>query len=324
LDWFLYQAGMLTFRAFAQGRATWILNYSWDGDKGVDARDAMKNLAMSVVMAGANFWDAAGHHMAGSNDPSTRKQIFDWIAKNEKSLYLPRVPMHPVGVYFSPKSRDYHADAFLSAYRGTLLLLLQTHREFQVVTPRTLADFRGEALVLPDVTELGIPEQRALRNYLENGGRVVSVGKNPKVSCAGERVTCFATSPPSQFYEGLQREFVSGALQLPQEFLRSVAVKSEMEVEAPPTIAANFGLVGGVPHVFLANFGGLVPSKAAVPAPAKGVRVRIAAAKGDTLTYLPFLGEARPLHGERKKDDKVEFVLPPVERGAVVWIGRAN
>src|ERR1700720_3520257 len=50
LDWFLYQAGMLTFRAFAAGKATWILNYSWDGDKIVDARDAMKNLAMSQVV----------------------------------------------------------------------------------------------------------------------------------------------------------------------------------------------------------------------------------------------------------------------------------
>src|SRR5207245_922828 len=41
LDWFLYQAGMLSFRAFAQGKATWILNYSWDGDKNVDPREAM-------------------------------------------------------------------------------------------------------------------------------------------------------------------------------------------------------------------------------------------------------------------------------------------
>ena len=72
LDWFLYQAGMLSFRAFAEGKATWILNYSWDGDKGVDAREAMKTLAMSQVMAGANFWDAPGHSMAGSNDPATR------------------------------------------------------------------------------------------------------------------------------------------------------------------------------------------------------------------------------------------------------------
>src|SRR5581483_8646744 len=65
LDWFRYQAGMHAFRAFAEGKPTWILNYSWDGDKKVDARESMLNLAMSEVMAGANFWDAPGHSMAG-------------------------------------------------------------------------------------------------------------------------------------------------------------------------------------------------------------------------------------------------------------------
>src|SRR5579864_7488279 len=64
LDWFNYQVGMHSFRAFAQGKPTWILNYSWDGQNNVDRREAMKNLAMSEVMAGANFWDAPGHSMA--------------------------------------------------------------------------------------------------------------------------------------------------------------------------------------------------------------------------------------------------------------------
>ncbi len=117
-DWFLYQAGMLTFRAFAQGKATWILNYSWDGDKNVDAREAMKTLANSQIMDGANFWDAPGHSMAGSNDELTRAQIFQWIEKHQKTFYLPRLPLQPVGVYFSPKSRDYNPDTFLPSYRG--------------------------------------------------------------------------------------------------------------------------------------------------------------------------------------------------------------
>src|SRR5580704_5862631 len=88
LDWFRYQVGMHSFRAFAQGpngedKATWILNYSWDGDKKVAGseamiRESMMNLAMSQVMAGANFWDAPGHSMAGSNDLPTRKKIFSW------------------------------------------------------------------------------------------------------------------------------------------------------------------------------------------------------------------------------------------------------
>src|ERR1700719_2588537 len=55
LDWFSYQAGMYSFRAFAQGKPTWILNYSWDGDQKFDRREAMMNLATSQVMAGAEL-----------------------------------------------------------------------------------------------------------------------------------------------------------------------------------------------------------------------------------------------------------------------------
>ena len=50
---------------------------------------------------------------------------------------------------------------------------------------------------------------------------------------------------------------------MPKEFLQALAVKSEMELDAPSTIAANFGLVDGSAHLFLANFGGLVPGKVA-------------------------------------------------------------
>src|SRR5580698_11509848 len=178
LDWFLYQAGMLTFRAFAQGKATWILNYSWDGQKGVTAPEPMKNLANSIVMAGANFWDAPGHSMAGTNDEATRKQIFAWLAKNERALYSPRTPIHPVGVYFSPKSRDYAAKEFLPSYRGALVLLIQQHRSLQVVTPRTLAEFRGERLVLPGVSVLNETERRDLKAFVDHGGRLVVLGQD--------------------------------------------------------------------------------------------------------------------------------------------------
>ena len=57
-DWFMYQIGMRSFRAFAGAKPTWILNYSWDGAKNVAPRDAMLNLAMSELTAGANVWDA--------------------------------------------------------------------------------------------------------------------------------------------------------------------------------------------------------------------------------------------------------------------------
>ena len=105
-DWFLYQAGMLTFRVFCPGQGNLEFELFVGRRQEPRCRSRMKNLAISQVMVGANFWDAPGHSMAGSNDLETRKQIFAWIQANENVLYTPRKAMHPVGVYFSPKSRD--------------------------------------------------------------------------------------------------------------------------------------------------------------------------------------------------------------------------
>jgi len=319
MDWFLYQAGMLSFRAFAQGKATWILNYSWDGDKNVDAREAMKNLAMSQVMVGANFWDAPGHSMAGSNDPATRALIFEWIQKHENTFYSPRLPMRPVGVYFSPKSHDYGQAGFLSSYRGVLVALLQAHREFQVVTPRTLGSYHGQSLVLPNVGELNQVEKQSLKAFAGRGGRLVVLGTDA-TGLPTSALTTLPTDPARTYYQALEHDFAYASANPPADFLNAIGEKGEMELEAPATVAANFGQVNGTPHMFLANFGGLVPGKVVVPAPVNGIRVKVPAANGTVLSFLPFLGEVQRLHGE-KKGDKVEFALPPVERGAVVWVG---
>lgn len=323
LDWFLYQAGMLSFRAFAQGKPTWILNYSWDGDKNVDAREAMKNLAISQVIAGANFWDAPGHSMAGSNDEATRTTIFKWIEKNERSIYLPRTPMHPVGVYFSAKSRDYSPDEFLPSFRGLLVMLLQAHQEFQVVTPRTLSQFRGETLVLPNVSVIGEAEKDALRGLVANHGKIVITGHDETGLPASEKIIHFENCPAKEFLGGLRADFAKGSQRQPTKLSQALQVRHDLEVDAPSTVASNFGEVDGKPQIFLANFGGLVPGKIAVPELAHGIKVRVSAAKGDSLTYLPFLGETQTLKGVRH-GEQLEFVLPDLERGAIVTVDPPN
>lgn len=319
LDWFLYQAGMLTFRAFAQGKATWILNYSWDGDKVIPPAEAMKNLAMSQVMVGANFWDAKGHEMSHSNDPAAREQIFAWIAKHEKVFYSPRAPMHPVGLYFSPKSRDYNAQDFLPSYRGHFLMLLQAHREVQVVTPRTLASFTGELLILPNVSILSGDEKKSLGNYTAHGGKLLVSGTDAAGLPSSPEITQIAADPGKLYFAQLQKDFPAATASMPAPFLDSLRLKNEIEIDAPPTIAANFARVEGAPHAFLANFTGLVPGKVAKPAAVSDIHVRIPAASGNMLAYLPFLGEQQSLQGIRKGDE-IEFTLPPVERGAAIWI----
>jgi hypothetical protein len=142
----------------------------------------MKNLAMSVIVTGANFWDAPRQEIQGSNDLATRKQIFEWLGRNEETFFSHRAPLHPVGVYFSPKSRDHHLMDFLPSYRGTLVALLHAHREFQVVTPRTLDDFHGQALVLPSVSDLTGSEKQSLRSLVSKGTRLILM-ESVRVEC---------------------------------------------------------------------------------------------------------------------------------------------
>jgi hypothetical protein len=319
LDWFLYQAGMLTFRAFAQGKATWILNYSWDGDKEVDPREAMKNLAMSQLMTGANVWDAPGHSMAGSNDTATRTAIFRWIEQHEKTFYGTRIPMHPVGVYYSPASRNYNASAFLPSFRGALLMLLQKHLEFQVVTPRTVANFQGEALLLPNISTLAETEKVTLRNFVSKGGRLVISGADATAFPPSAGIARFPDCPGKAYLAALEKDFAKGLAENPREFLAALGVSGELFVEASPLVAATMAAVNGKPHVFLANFAGLVPHRVAVPSPETGMLISVPAKRNCTLRFLPFLGEPQTLSG-RRAGDRLVFALPPVERGAAVWI----
>ena len=319
LDWFRYQVGMHSFRAFAQGKATWILNYSWDGDKKVDAREAMMNLAMSQVMVGANFWDAPGHSMAGSNDLPTRKKIFEWIAAHEKTFYLPRAPVDPIGVYFSPETRNFFAREFIESYRGILILLMQKHLEFQIVTPRTLAEFHGRTLVLPDVRMLNDIERDWLKKFAADGRTVVVTGTDSTELGEAQHVVRFPSCPGKAYSAALEKDFEHASPDSQQEFLASLQGGKTVQIRASTEIATSVsrGRDARI-QCFLANFAGLRGGSNPIQTPQNGVTVRIASRSEGKGFYLPFLGEMQPVQGVRH-GDAIDFTLPTITRGAVFW-----
>ena len=319
LDWFRYQVGMHSFRAFAQGKATWILNYSWDGDKNVDKREAMMNLAMSQVMDGANFWDAPGHSMAGSNDLPTRKKIFTWIAAHEKTFYLPRSSIDPIGVYFSPKTRDFFAKDFIDSYRGTLILLMQKHLEFQIVTPRTLAEFRGRTLVLPDVRVLDDGEKRWLKQYVASGNRVVISGADVTELKPSGNAVRLAGDPGTAYNGELEKDFESASPESQAEFLGALRGGDAVRIESSPKIATSIARTSdGHINCFFANFAGLKGGVNPVQTPQDGVKVTVESSSLGHGFFLPFLGEAQEIKGVRN-GDAVSFALPTITKGAVFW-----
>ena len=318
LDWFSYQAGMYSFRAFAQGKATWILNYSWDGDPNVDRRESMMNLAVSEIMAGANFWDAPGHSMAGSNDRPTRRKIFAWIKAHEKTFYDARSPIAPIGVFFSPQTRNYGADDFIASYRGILILLLQSHREFQVVTPRTLAEFRGTTLILPDVKIISNEEKTWLRKYVAENKTLVITGQDTTGLGNPESVVRFPQCPGKDYSQALKRDFDQTTPELEHAFLASLKTDGGLRVTGSSLLATSIARVDGKPHVFIVNFAGLRGKVNPVQTPQRGVEVIISGTTSGHGFFLPFLGEVQTVEGTAAGGG-VLYKLPPIEKGAVFW-----
>ena len=319
LDWFRYMVGWSSFRAFAGGKATWMLNYSWDGDKNIDPSEAMQNLFMAELVAGVNVWDAQGHVMSGSNDAATRRKVFAWIAAHERTFYAPREPMRPVGVYFSPATRNYYTTEFLNSYQGIIILLLQEHYEYQIVTPRSLQEFHGNTLVMPNVRVLDEDEKRWLRSYVANGGRLVITGEDSTSLPKTSNVVRFPICPGRTYLSKAEKDFTAAHLTTETTFLATIRKSPELQLEAPPFVAIQIASVDGKPHIFFANFSGLVPGKNAVQHPATNLRVRIPAGRGRRLFLLPFLGESQEIPG-RRVGKQIVFRIPRVDKGAVAWL----
>ncbi|MBN2413261.1 hypothetical protein JXQ31_16395 [candidate division KSB1 bacterium] len=355
LAWFNYMVGMYSFRAFAETKASWMLSYSWDNVENIAPKDAMQNLALSQVMAGTNTWDARGHVMSGSNDFEARKEIFKWIGEHEKTFYLPRNPLNPIGVYFSDKTRNYFCDEFMDSYKGIMNMLLQSHLEFQIVTPRTLADFQGAGIILPDVKCIGAQEIDLLGKLYDAGKFIYATGEtgkydmerdpvqdNPvlklaeiqddKVSQHGDRFVSLPECPGKQYFQVAGKDFDQNAqtgqtevaefMTLLNAFQKDMeenfAFKPAVEIKASPYVSTQIALVDNKTHVFIANFKGLKGNENASQLPETDVKISFPAKQNARVFSLPYLGQVEELKGEWS-DGQLTCVIPEIQKGMVVW-----
>jgi len=103
------------------------------------------------------------------------------------------------------------------------------------------------------------------------------------------------------------------------ELLDTLPQDHDLRVEASPYVVSYAARVDGKLHVFLSNFGGIVPHKNVRPTPESAARIVVTAGPSATLTFAPFLGAEQILQGERLGGQLI-FHLPPFDRGAVAWL----
>ena len=349
LDWMEYMIGMYTFKAFAEGKPTWMLSYSWDGQDNIHPADAIENLAMSQVMAGTNCWDARRFVMSGSNDYEARTRVYKWIGEYEKLIYAPRKTLAPIGIYFSPKTRNYFPNGWIEAYMGIFNLLLREHIEFEIVTPRTLSTAKSNLLILPDVKCVSANEYSQLELWLKNGKTLISTGEtgyfNDKREISINRARMQELShtypnyiqiigdPDRTFYHFLKGNYNqavykgeypgfenSGLNQVLGQIRSNNGYSPAIIIENADVCVSQIASVDNKPTIFLANFSGLQGSKNANPFPDKDINVTFNNAKRNShVIFIPFLGKSQDLHGVWKKGS-LKITLPEISRGAIVQL----
>jgi hypothetical protein len=319
-DWMMYQIGMRSFRAFAEGKPTWMLNYSWDGAPKVKPAEAIKTMMSSELMAGANVWDASGHVMSGSNDIAARRIIYSWIGEHEDIFGAKQEQVGEIGIYFSDATRIRYADEFVSSYRGAMMVLLQAHRQFQIVTPRTLEAFRGKTLVLPDVRVLNAKEVAAIHRFARDGGRVVIDGASDGDLSDLDHAVRLPDDPARTYLAGAEKDYANAQPHDQMRFLKAVGADDDVEVQihAGRDVVAHAMRIEGKAYLFFSNFSGIKPGVELTPTVQTDVTVTVPASRGDTMHVLPFLGRETAVQGARV-GETVVFAVPALERGMVVW-----
>jgi hypothetical protein len=320
-DWMMYQIGIRSFRAFAGDRSTWILNYSWDGAAGVKPHDAMLNLFASELVAGANLWDVRGHVMSGSNDIATRRDVYHWVAKHDSFFAGKRVPVGEVGVYFSDTTRNQHPKEFVASYRGVLLMLLRSHVQFQIVTPRTLTSFSGKTLVMPDAQVLESAQANAVHQWQRHGGKLVLTGKPDTKLDDITDAERYPEHPERGYLERAGQQLETTLTPQEQKLLQAMSGRQTVRVDAPGEVVMHAAMVDGTPSLFFANFSGLQAGKIAIPTEQNSIGIDVPSAWGLQMHVLPFLGEEHVVTG-KKTADGIHFQLPALERASFVWFSR--
>ena len=348
-NWYKYIFGMQTFKYFAKDKPTWMLSYSWDNDKNVEPKEAMKSLFASQIFNGINTWDVKTYVMSSTNDLETRKLVYKWIADNSDKLYYKSKPLNPIGIYFSPETRNLFPDEYPQSFFGMIYLLALSHLDYQIVTPRTLKDFTYNTIIFPNTKCLSDTELNQVNNLLEKGIKIIydkSIGiydmdRNERsgdktfaeqLNSKNENCLLLNQNSGKEYYKMLEsilnNYFNTDSLSL-EEFANNSLVNqikkfynnpSGISIEAPINIITKFSRDENdntLIHLINIDDLCLVCGKKDMN---EDVKIIFSKEPGSKINFLPFLEKEQKLN-PTFTNNKYEITIPNFNRGAVITIG---
>ncbi len=112
---------------------------------------------------------------------------------------------------------------FIASYRGILILLMQKHLEFQIVTPRTLAEFHGQDAGVAGCPRAGGQREELDAEFCWSGESSGDHGDGRYGDWEFAEMSCgFAHCPGRAYNAELEKDFEHASPDSQQAFLSSL------------------------------------------------------------------------------------------------------
>jgi len=180
--WLRFLADLLFWRHTDGGQPSWLLSYVFAGEP--DTWDVARLHAATVLTAGMNYYTSGNETMAGMPDANFRRQFFAWLTSEEQAYYDPWKPYANVALVYSQRTLDFldkgswEGDfAYHDAFSGMVMMLLESHLPFEVLSERRL-DRLGdyELAILPMMAAMSPQQAQQIRDYVTQGGKIIATG----------------------------------------------------------------------------------------------------------------------------------------------------
>ena len=188
--WLSFLAGLLAWKHVdvAAGKPSWLLSYVEAGYP--DTAAVARLHAATAVLAGFGYYTSGNETMSGIPDIAFRRELFAWLRDHRDVLFDSTLrPYANVAVVFSQQTLDFRGrgswelGAYADGFLGILMLLLESHIPFEVLTEQDLDLERlgeFEAVIAPSWEAMSEVQADTLRRYVEGGGVLIATGETSR------------------------------------------------------------------------------------------------------------------------------------------------
>ena len=156
-----------------------------------------------------------------------------------------------------------------------------------------------------------------LEDFVAQGGKVVIAGSDTTELGDSPNIVRLPANPGKAYNDEQEKDFDHASPDSQKEFFAALAGGDSVKIEASTHVATSIARTAdGHINCYFANFAGLVGGSNPIQTPQEGVQVTLKSKSEGKASFLPFMGEAQPVKGERH-GDSVTFTLPTITRGAV-------